>query len=73
MEVRGVLSRGTIRKRNEGGLAGVDEWLFIAAENIPVIRLLSIEKRNSRMRVSNGDPVRHECKFSREKMITRAN
>lgn len=53
--LRGVLSRGTIRKRNEGDLAGVDEWLFIAAENIPVIRLLSMEKRNSRTRVSNGD------------------
>lgn len=32
----------------EGDLAGVDEWLFIAAENIPVIRLLSTEKCNSR-------------------------
>jgi len=56
--VRGVLSRGTIRERNEGDLAGVDEWLFIATENIPVIRLLSMEKRNSRMRVANEDSVR---------------
>lgn len=69
--VRGVfLSRGTIRERNEGDLAGIDEWLFIAAENIPVIRLLSMEKRNSPMRVSNGNPVRHRCEFSCEK-ITR--
>jgi len=67
----GAFSRETIAsERNEGDLAGVDEWLFIAAENIPVIRLLFMEKRNSRMRVSNEVPVRRGCEFSRGK-ITR--
>jgi len=57
-------------RETKGDLAGVDEWLFIAAENIPVIRLLFMEKRNSRMRVSNEDPVRRGYEFSRGK-ITR--
>jgi hypothetical protein len=43
-----MFSRGTIRERNVGDLAGVDEWLFIAGENILVIRLLSTEKCDPR-------------------------
>lgn len=44
VRMQDVLPRNDSWKKRRRSLVGIDEWLFIAAENIPVIRLLSTEK-----------------------------
>lgn len=57
--------RRTIRERNDA--AGVDEWLFIATENIPVIRLLSRGEKCERTyrNLPSANPVAHEYLYAK--------